>query len=639
MKKHIIIIFLIIAGSFSSCNKYMDIVPDNVPELSNAFNSRVMAERYLATCYSWLPGGFDLEANPAIFAGDELWLNTTYDQNTGFNNWKIAKGNQNSNSPLNNYWDGQNQAKSLWRGIRDCNVFLENIVKVPDMDEFEIKRWAAEVTFLKAYYHYYLMRLYGPILIQDINQPVTVDPLETQQERAPVDDCVAYITGLIDSAIPDLPDDITILTENGRISKLIAYSMKAEILVTAASPLFNGNTDYAGFVNSAGQSFFNQTPSKEKWVAAAEACKIAVEMAELNGRALFKWQPPVSMTVTPQPTTVNQMSFREALAERQNNPEQIWVNNTSRATSGFQAAATVRSYDPAFVDNSTLGGYLSPTLNMALLFYSKNGVPIEEDLNYEYGNRFLLRVVPNTNEYKYKLTANYTTIGLHFDREDRFYASLSFDGGRYLMSSQTNDDLAFNTNYKLTGNAGPINANIYSATGYTPKKLVSYRNVVGASNSYSVYEYAYPMMRLADLYLFYAESMNEAYGPSAEVYALIDKVRTRAGLNGVVNSWAQFSRNPAKPTTYLGLQDIIRRERAIELMFEGKRFWDLRRWKTAQQALNTNITGWSVKERESQLFYRQVNLFSRTFSTRDYLWPLSLGEMRRNSKLKQNPGW
>ena len=617
----------------------MDIVPDNVPELSNAFASRVMAERYLSTCYSWLPGGFDLESNPAMFAGDELWLNSTYDQTTGFNNWKIAKGNQNSNSPLNNYWDGQNQAKSLWRGIRDCNVFLENVVKVPDMDEFEIKRWAAEVKFLKAYYHYYLMRLYGPVMIQDTNLPVTIDPLETQLERATVDECVAYIVGLIDSATPDLPDDISSLTENGRVSKLVALSMKAEILVTAASPLFNGNTDFSGFNNSKGQAFFNQVVSKEKWVAAAEACKAAVELAEFSGRSLFKWQVPANMAVAPQPTTVNQMSYREALAERQNNTEQIWVNNNSRATGGFQAAATVRSYDPAFVDNKTLSGHLSPTLNMALLFYSKNGVPIDEDLTYEYGNRFLLKVVPNTVEYKYKLTANYTTIGLHFDREDRFYAALSFDGGRYYMSTQINDDLAFNTNYKLGGNAGQVSVTGFSATGYTPKKLVSYRNVVGASSAYSVYEYSYPMMRLADLYLLYAEALNEAYGPGTEVYRLLDLVRQRSGLEGVVTSWSKYSRNPGKPTMYLGLQDIIRRERAIELMFEGKRYWDLRRWKTAQQALNTNITGWSVKEIDAQLFYRQVNLFSRTFSVRDYLWPLSLGEMRRNSKLTQNPGW
>lgn len=636
MKKYIIAILLLTA-SFSSCDKYMDIVPDNVPQLANAFASRVMAERYLATCYSWIPGGFDLEANPALFAGDELWLNSTFNQNTGFSNWKIAQNNQNSNSPLNNYWDGANHARNLWRAIRDCNIFLENIVKVPDMDAYEIKRWAAEVVFLKAYYHYYLLRMYGPILIQDANLPVTVNPAETQMERRPVDECINYITSLIDRAAVDLPDDITTLTENGRISKLVAYAMKAEILVTAASPLFNGNTAYAGFVDAKGQSFFNQELSKEKWLKAAEACKIAVDLAKLSGKALFRWQPPVTMTVVPQASTLNQMSYREAIAERQNNAEQIWVNNSSRASQGFQAAATVRSYDPAFVDNSALGGYLSPTLNVALLYYSSNGVPIEEDLTYDYGARFTLRTVPNTAAYKYDLTAGYNTVGLHFDREDRFYASLSFDGGRYFMSSLTNDDLAFNTNYKPGGNAAPVSISAYSATGYTPKKLVSYRNVSGASSLYTVYEYAYPIMRLADLYLLYAEALNEANGPGPEVYDMIDQVRARSGLRGVLESWATYSRNPVKPTTQLGLQEIIRRERAIELMFEGKRFWDLRRWKTAQQALNTN--GWSIREKDAQLFYRQVNLYSRTFATRDYLWPLSLGEMRRNSKLTQNPGW
>ena len=193
MKRYIIAILILITGSFSSCNKYMDIVPDNVPQLENAFASRVMAERYLSTCYSWIPAGFDLQSNPALFAGDELWLNSTYDENTGYSNWRIAKGNQNSNSPLNNYWDGANQAKNLWRAIRDCNIFLENIGKVPDMDEFEIQRWAAEVNFLKAYYHYYLLRMYGPIPIQDVNLPVTIDPSETQVERKPVDECFNYI--------------------------------------------------------------------------------------------------------------------------------------------------------------------------------------------------------------------------------------------------------------------------------------------------------------------------------------------------------------------------------------------------------------------------------------------------------------
>lgn len=641
MKKLIVLIVLLISCSITSCKKFIDVVPDNVATLDNAFASRVMAERYLNTCYSYMPGGFDLQSNPAIFGGDELWLNSTSNFLPGtFSNWYIALGNQNANSPLNNYWDGANQAKGLWKAIRDCNIFLENIPKVPDMDAFEIKRWAAEVTFLKAYYHYYLLRMYGPIHIMDKNIPTTADPLDTQVQRRSIDDCFAYIVGLIDGSVNDLPDDVTSLTEYGRISKLIAYSMKGEILVTAASPLFNGNTDYSAFLDANGKPFFNQTFSNEKWVKAADACKAAIQFAQDRGRTLFSWTPPLALNPAPQASTINQMSCREAIAERQNNPEQIWVNNVARATKDLQAAATVRSYDPAYVDNSALTGYLSPTINAALLFYSSNGVPIDEDVTYDYGNRFALRTVPSgTSKYMYNLTPGYTTVGMHFDREDRFYGFLSFDGGRYFMSSLTNDNAAFSTNYKPTGNAAPVNIKYYSATGYTPKKLVSYRNVPGASSAYTVYEYPYSIMRMAELYLLYAEASNEANGPNADAYAKIDLVRKRAGLSGVQDSWARFSRNPTKPNTKDGFRDIIHRERSIELMFEGKRFWDQRRWKSAQQELNTNIMGWSIREKDPQLFYRQANLYSRTFAQRDYLWPLSLGELRRNAMLTQNPGW
>ncbi|TQM50177.1 putative outer membrane starch-binding protein [Arcticibacter tournemirensis] len=642
MKRIISIIAILISVCTSSCNKYMDIVPDNVPELDNAFATRIIAERYLFTCYSYLPGGFDLQSNPALLGGDEFWLNSTANFGEGsYGNWYIARGNQNVNSPLNNYWEGSNQAKNLWRGIRDCNIFLANVYKVPDMDDLEKDRWRAEALFLKAYYHYYLLRMYGPVHIMDDEVPVFSDPEKTQYERRPVDECMDYIVGLVDSAIVNLPDDITATAqENGRLSKLVAYAMKAEMLVTAASPLFNGNTDYPGFVNSENKPFINPVFSSEKWVKAADACKLAVEFAETYGRTLYKWKPTLNLTTPPQQSTINQMSYREALAQRDNNSEQIWINNVSRATQGFQAAATVRSYDPAYVDNKTLTGYLSPTINVALLYYSKNGVPIDEDLTYDYGARFNLRAVPTgTSPYMYNMIPGHTTVGMHFDREDRFYASLSFDGGRYFMSSHTSDANAFNTVYRSGGNAAPVSIAYYSITGYTPKKLVSYRNVVGSSDAYTVYEYPYPIMRLAELYLLYAEAQNEASGPSEEVYNAIDKVRARSGLSGVVDSWAGYSRNPGKPATKEGLREIIRRERTIELMFEGKRFWDLRRWKTATLELNANILGWGIREKETQLFYRSVSLYNRTFAQKDYLWPLSLSELRRNSKLTQNPGW
>ncbi|WP_257670349.1 RagB/SusD family nutrient uptake outer membrane protein [Parapedobacter tibetensis] len=630
--------------SIGSCNKYMDIVPDNVAELKQAFSMKTMAERFLFTCYSWIPGGFSLTSNPALLGGDEFWLNSTtnYSQ-SAYPNWYLAMGGQNSNSPLLNYWDGNAGGTPLWRGIRECNIFLENIQSVPDMDQMEKDQWTAEVEFLKAYYHYYLLRVYGPIPIVDTNIPTFEDPENVHYERQPIDDVFAYIIGKIDAAMPALlPDVLTPVQDNGRITQLVAKAMKAEILMTAASPLFNGNTDYPNYQNAVGQPLFNDTHSVEKWQLAADACREAIEVAHAAGRSLYKWVPPTNMLIQPQQSTINQMSLRQAVTERQNNPESIWVNNRSRAHQPEQGwAFTPRSADPARITNQSLGGFMAPTLNMAMKFYSKNGVPIEEDYDWDYAKRFDLREVPlGASPYEYDLIPGYTTVGLHFDREDRFYGSLSFDGGRYYMSSHTDDKLAFSINARPGGNAAATNSPTrYSGTGYTPKKLVSYFNVIGENNVFTNYAYPFTMMRLGNLYLLYAEALNEINGPGDEVFDYLDLIRERSGLDGVVESWNEHARNPNKPNTKEGLRQIIHQERAIELAFESQRFWDLRRWKTAQDELNTPIFGWDYRQNSPQTYYRRVVMYNRTFTQRDYFWPISINELRRNDKLLQSPLW
>ncbi|MFX8035988.1 RagB/SusD family nutrient uptake outer membrane protein, partial [Acinetobacter baumannii] len=91
-----------------------------------------------------------------------------------------------------------------------------------------------------------------------------------------------------------------------------------------------------------------------------------------------------------------------------------------------------------------------------------------------------------------------------------------------------------------------------------------------------------------------------------------------------------------KPSTKEGLRSIIKQERTIELAFEGKRFWDLRRWKDCVLELNKLVTGWDVSQRTAAPFYRSRTLYSRVFTPKDYFWPISIDEMRRNPKLKQN---
>ncbi|HYH55457.1 MAG TPA: RagB/SusD family nutrient uptake outer membrane protein, partial [Anseongella sp.] len=157
---------------------------------------------------------------------------------------------------------------------------------------------------------------------------------------------------------------------------------------------------------------------------------------------------------------------------------------------------------------------------------------------------------------------------------------------------------------------------------------------------YSLETYPWPVMRLADLYLLYAEALNEAGGPGAEVYKWLNLVRERAGLQSVEDSWTLYSNNPAKYTTQDGLREIIHRERLIEMAFEGHRYWDLRRWKKADGEFNGPVYGWDVEQEESATYYRRKVLFNQAFqSPRDYFWPISENNIVVNRNLVQNPGW
>jgi hypothetical protein len=149
---------------------------------------------------------------------------------------------------------------------------------------------------------------------------------------------------------------------------------------------------------------------------------------------------------------------------------------------------------------------------------------------------------------------------------------------------------------------------------------------------------------LADLYLLYAEALNESLpaetsAPAHDVYHYIDLVRERAGLEGVLDSWDKYSRFRTKPATKEGMRDIIRQERMIELALEGKRFWDIRRWKTASDLLNQPARGWNIMGATTDVYYNVVNVAAPTFTAKEYLWPIADGVIRTNSNILQNPGW
>lgn len=643
MMKHIKIILLIgFLSTICSCKKYLDVIPDSIATIENAFTLRTSAEKYLFTCYSYMPNDGSFNDNAAFNSGDEVWyMDPIRDVDATYTN--IAKGQQNSAAPLGNYWSGISRGKPLFQGLRDCNTFLANIGKVAELNEYERERWIAEVKFLKAYYTFCLVRMYGPVPLMKENLPISASPEEVKVYREPVDDCFAYIVELLDEAIANdlLPDRIVGVesTELGRITKSIARAFKAKVLVTAASPLFNGNTDYANMKDNKGRQLISQTFDLKKWEVAVAACKDAIEFCQGNGYQLATFQGNTGYTLND--TIKRELDIRTALTAKINNTEVIWPNTNSRA--GDMQRYSMANLN-TFTSTSNAKSIIAPTLKMAELFYTKNGVPITEDKFWNYGDRYTLKTAVASDRFYVRLGEQ--SVALHFDREPRFYADMGFDRGIWFGNWVSNYDCTLPAGLLyVKGRRGETaarqGASNYSITGYYSKKLVNIETFGAADGNMTsnTVQYPWPEMRMADLYLLYAESLNELNGPGAETYKWINLVRARAGLKSVEASWEASSKDPSKYKSKTGLRDIIQQERSIELMFEGQRYWDLKRWKTAHIALNNPVKGWDITQLDAPAYYKQVLLFDQRFGLKDYLWPIEIGELRINQNLVQNIGW
>ena len=625
-----------------SCSDFLDIVPDNTATIEHAFKKRSQAEGYLYGIYGFLPLFSRPDYNPAFLAGEESWL---FDGFTAFsdNPWRIATGEQGTQSPLCNYWAASgsnyslNGGQPVFTAIRDCNIFIENIDKTIDLDTAEKELWIAEVKTLKAYFHFWLMNMYGPVPIVDKNTEVSSSTDETMLYREPVDSVVTYIVKTIDSVTDKLPLMISDITQDmGRMTRPMALALKAKVLAYAASPLFNGNPEHAGVTDNRGIKLFAQSYDPAKWEKAAAAIKEAIDVAHQAGHALFDFNN-LAESASINNATLLSLQTKGAATERWN-PEIIWGDPQSN-TSMLQRFAL-----PAFVHwntNSSMA-YRSwaPTLGTVEQFYTKNGVPINEDKDWIGVNLYGLKKADNTQPYY--IEPNYTTVNLHYNREARFYGAIAFDGGKYYGNGTSSDNDMLTTKFVFGSNFGvPWDAGKHSATGYLAKKMINrYTSMSMTSGSYSVYRYAFPVIRLADLYLLYAEALNETKGaPDAEVYEYINLVRSRTGLQGVVESWENYSTSPDKPKTKEGMRNIIQQERMIELAFEGQRYWDLRRWKLQKEYMNKPIRGWNIYEKTTEGFYQVQTLATPVFQEKDYLWPIRQGNLLKNKNLVQNPGW
>ncbi len=632
----------------AGCNSFLNVVPDDgLPSIETAFNLRSSAIKYLATCYSYMTLDGSMGNDPALLGSDELWdlygrTTTNRSDRVPFTMSYIARGNMSANTVYANDW------ALMYEGIRCCDIFVDNIHRVPDMGDSEKAQWIAEVTFLKAYYHFNLVRKWGPVPIIRESLPIDSSVDEVRVHRDNIDDCLDFILELLDKAMPDLPLVNPSVDEYGRINQAICASFKAKVAVYAASPLFNGNSEQAALVDTDGTTrLFPEKTDDEKlarWTAAMEACREAIAVCDEANISLYRGDDITYRMTDSLKTT---LTLRNAFNQKWNS-ELIWGNTQS-------PSGTMNMYHKLCMPilngyTDMLGGYMfiGVPLKIAEQFYTVHGLPIANDSEWANINPMDLRV--GDDQHSYYICKGRKTVKLNFDREPRYYASLGFDGGNWLGQLGNYNDLKpedvhfvacrmGGTHAKRGSQTGPV-------TGFLPKKHFPIQATWTGPNSFTgagTTWYPWPMIRLSDLYLLYAEAINEAEGPngahSDDLFKYINLVRERAKIPDVKTAWDTYSNSPGYYGTKVGMRAIIHRERLNELAFEGQRFWDLRRWKEAPAEYQKGIYGFDVTSAKEEDYYVKKFLYEQKFGLKDYFWPIPTSYIEVNPNLVQNIGW
>lgn len=642
---------------FSGCGDYLDMVPEkDIETVETIFERRRSAENWLIGVYaSVAPPMTDFSTNPIFLGTDEVVMcellrNASANGIVQYPGSKVAQGLQMSQSPYGNIWDKGALADrggeycSMYENIRNCNVFLDNIDNVYDMEDAEKEQWKGEVLALKAYCYFELIRRYGPIVLVPKNISVDADKSQTYQSRVHVDTCFKAVVDLLDEAAEYLlPSDARTYDRSAYFSKDAALALKAKVLLYAASPLFNGNEFYADFKGKNGEPLFGTEPDPEKWRLAAEAADEAVKFCEDHGHILTSGSAGKGSKLL---NTMYDIEF--SVHSDFDNPEFILEWKFAHLSSHYLPLLPTNlnhvNYDAT--------GSLNPSLKMVEMFYTENGLPLEADNTWGYEQRYKQGGMETNAKYTDVVPLNSSTekiLHLHLRREPRFYANIAADRTYWKRGPKGNPRVDNNLLVRAYRNEEfGTSENVVSSrkfqnvNGYWMKKF-TYSDL--QTKSYYLSEETFPVIRLAELYLMQAEAWNEYEGPSAEkVYKPLNKVRERAGIFDVETSWRSYSNSPEKIMTREGMRDIIRQEINIEFAFEGHRFFNLRRWKTAHEELNEHPMGWNIIGENFEAFYNygngpiEVETVRKFTAPRDYLFPLRAEDVLI-SGLQQNPGW
>ncbi len=545
-----------IAFTLSSCNSFLDREEDSFIDKTATFDSYNRTKEYLTYAYSLLPEGLNR------FSREALLASATDDAEFAIESADIQQFNNGSWNALNNPDDVWNR---YFSGISKCCTLLENTDHVNlDISRLDpgkqveyanslkdIRMWRAEARFLRAYFHFELLKRYGPIPI--VTSTLSINGNYENTPRPTMKEVVDFIAKECDIAADTL--ELTpwrnVNDAFGRATKGAALALKSRLLLYAASPLY---VDF-GDTNET-----NKPTDVALWKLAANAAKAVID---LNQYELAS-------------------SYGDLFKNDFQNKEYIFVRRYA-ANSDFEKS------------------------NFPVSFGGKGGTNPSQNLVDDYE----------------------MLDGTPFDWNDPAKAAQPFEnrdarlGATILMNMAPFKGKKVAT-YPEGADATP-NPNA-TKTGYYLRKFLNEDMNIQTGGSSS--GHVVPLFRLAEIYLNYAEALNECDPTNPDIALYLNKVRNRASLPNV----SALSQEQ--------MRAVIQHERRVELAFEEHRSWDVRRWKIASSTLGAPLMGVQIERKPLGGYtYMPVKVEQRVFQPKMYWYPIPQSEVLKLKQWKQNNGW
>ena len=639
---------LALGTSLSSCQDYLDKEPDSTVSADDAFANFRNFQGFVEEIYNCIPDKEKCNYCPSWNWGDDEIFNPEADnrmthqvdlgnfrawESTG--NWLKRDGSSTSTNKFDHgIWN------HAWYCIRKCNLGLQNIDKFVTGSAEEKKLIEGQLYFFRAWWHEEMMQYFGGMPYVDT---FLGDNAEQRLPRLSYQECADRAAADFRKAADLLPinwdkTSAGLATQGKndlRINKIMALGYLGKTYLWAASPLMKNGAQTGASKN--GKTYdYDQEYAKKAAEAFGELLSLVEAGQTQYALAEFKYKDIYNHEKSDDANSCFSDIF---YTKKQNWKMPGTVEAIFRGPSAdFNGSNwnTSKVFGPKVQKVVAHDNVIhQPTANLVEAYGMANGEPI---------------YLVENGQYVLNPKSGFDPKHPFKNRDPRFYHDIVFDGFKYLNGSPGQyADLQYCQLY-TGGNMRPIeNA---SRTGYFIQKLVPHTcNEVDKDYDWGAAFHCYlPYMRLADIYLMYAEACaafggatgkSSNFGKTAE--DAINTLRDRCGAGHVAPEFVADNHK---------FMDEVRREREVELSFEGFRFCDLQRWLLLTEAPYNQKFSQEFDRVESADFYknhdpkdaevanyRRELILTRNFNTKHYWFPLPIKETQLYPEFNQNPGW